>query len=139
MTKHTFTGSVGSLWRPTVQSLRFLSAFSQLSEVGSESSRLMSSASLNWLQIECDRVISVVLPPAMESSGMWTGSVDAHCPLLSLPRTTGTWTMVGPGPGTQQALQSQEGDTRTGRTVTDAGLQKAWLLDKEQKERRGSR
>lgn len=138
MTKQTFTGTVGSLWRPTVQPLCFLSEFSQLSEVGNETSLLMSSASPNWLQTERDSVIPVVLASARESSGMWTGSVDVRCPLLSLPRTThGDLDSGGPrGHGTQQALRSLEGDRRTGRAVADAGLQRAWLLDKEQKERR---
>lgn len=99
----------------------------------------MSSASPNWLQAEYDSVISVVLAPATESSGMWTGSVDAQSPLLPSPQTTGTWTMVGPGSDTKQELQSQEGDSRIGRAVANAGLQGAWLLDKGQKERKGSR
>lgn len=52
----------------------------------------MPSASPNWLQAEYGSVISVVLAPATESSGMWTGSVDAHRPLLSV----GTWHTAGP-------------------------------------------
>lgn len=99
----------------------------------------MSSASPNWLQAEYDLVISVVLAPATESSRMWTGSVDTYRQLLSPPRTTGSWTIVGPGPGTQQTLQSQEGEMRTWRAVANAVLQRAWLLDKGQKEGKGSR
>lgn len=99
----------------------------------------MSSASLNWLQTERDSVISVVLASARESSGMWTGSVDAHCPLLSPHGPRGPRQWWAPWHGTQQALQRLEGDMRTGRAVADAGFQRAWLLDEEQKERRGSR
>lgn len=63
----------------------------------------MPSASPNWLQAEYGSVISVVLAPATESSGMWTGSVDAHRPLLSV----GTWTTAGQGPGNSRPFRAR--------------------------------
>lgn len=99
----------------------------------------MSSASLNRLQAEYGLVISVVLAPTVENFGMWTDSVTRCLPTSAASRDHGDLDNGGPrawhtagtsGPGRKEEDQEDN---------ADAGLQRAWLLDRQQKEGRGDR